>query len=159
MKLNHFTIYKNGYSETIEILVKLKTILTLDNNWYFIPNPKGTLLRVSPSSAKAIRRELSKLLGNEEWLEEKSFEPTEDEHWHARFVGDDLTVIFHDVSLLALKYPREVMKVIFERMCHIFMFQIGIMDWKEEAKILSQLALRRAELYGRHGYTTTEWHD
>ena len=157
-RLNHFTLYTRGYSETVELIAQLSPTLEKDASWYFIPNPQGTLLRVEPQSAKALTKKLKQMEGLK-WLEEKPFEPKKDEHLYARFVGEDLAPIFHAVSMLAIKYPPKVMEIIFERMCHIFMFQIGIMDWKREAEILGKLALRRAELYGRHGFTTTEWHD
>ena len=151
-KLAVFRLKADGYRGIMEEMGELcDKCLVQDTKWYFIPSPPNeVILRVSLSSRKVVKLHCKAKMF--EYEELPDFEPSQDEYRQVCIYGDALTGLFHETSLIALKYPRELAKTIIERAFHIFLFQVGIFSWRKEAEMFTELALNRAVLYGKYGW-------
>ena len=133
-----------------DVKVLYDKCLKRDRSWYYLPTEDGFFIRCEPGSAKALKPALKEMKAD--WSKVAKFSPSQDEYQYVCFFGDDLTALFHALSLVTLKYPANiVLKSIMERVFHIACIQCDV-EWEEEAKILSELAMGRMKLYGKFYY-------
>lgn len=122
-----------------------KDVLYRDKNWHFFLDWEGGTLRFSPKFEKRVR--------NYKWGNDISFKmrkryiPSKDEYHEIRYVANDLQPLFHELSVLAAKYPFPTLQgAVFDRLTHTLINQMGIHDFRQEAYWLLNVAYQRARL-------------
>lgn len=155
MIVSSFAIkYVRDYSVKLALLDDLnERLLNRDLIWHFFLDPSGITLRVNPDFEKETIQALKELKREGYHFTFKkagNFNPAKHEYQFVRFVGDEMQLIFHATSLMALKYPRHVFKYpILERINHIVINQTGQHDFLKEADDYIDAAYQRASLQGK----------
>ena len=138
--------YRNNYQRDW-LLVRLRDLLNDDPIWHFFGDGSAITLRVHPQSRIAVEQRFQS--DNIPYEDKGLFDPSKDEWPNIIFIGGDLQPIFHELSILASKYPSNVMlDQILERICHILINQQGIHNFLAEANIYADLSTKRASMRG-----------
>lgn len=146
MVIKTVKIYLASLGEKYEFLADLHKIhLHKDPMWHFFLDEEGITLRFSKEFEGKVRDFCKKRVVR--YSEVSDFEPSVHEYWGVRYIGDDLQPLFHQMSLLAIKYPRNViLRQVHERVNHIMVNQCGIHDFEQEAELYFDLGKGRLKL-------------
>ena len=124
-------------------------VLGKDQYWHFFLDPEGATLRFQPSFEARIRIWLKENAKNFplKWKKSTLYEPKRHEYYGVSFMGDDILPLFHEMSVLATKYPPYILlKPVLERLNHGLINMSGNHNFHDEANIYMDLAFGRASL-------------
>ncbi len=128
-------------------------ILSKDPYWHFFLDQNGGTLRFSPEVEGKVRDYLTKHAESRgiKWKRSTDYDPTKHEYFGVSFLGDDMIPLFHDMSILSIKYPGYILRQpILERLTHGLINMSGVHDFRIEAEIYLGLAMGRARLVNYH---------
>ena len=125
------------------------SVLRKDSFWHYFFDPDGATLRFTPSFEKRVRNWLIKNCQDKKFSFRRAgkYEPRRHEYYGISFLSDDILPLFHEMSVLSVKYPRNVILwPLLERLTHGLINMNGIHDFEREAHYYLALATMRAEL-------------
>lgn len=148
MKLLTYRIDINtGQARKLRLQYLYEQLLKDDPYWHFFQDEGGITLRVSEDFGKKLEKLMKKEVDRRD-----DYEPAKGEYPDIKFLGDDWIPLFHELSVLSIKYPAGVMNsYVLERLGHAIVNQGGLFDFQEEAFIYAGLAIKRAVLGGKYG--------
>ncbi len=162
MKLKTYRINQKNY-DLVEKMYFFRSIrdtaLRSDRFWHFFLDPKGATFRFSPESEEKVRLYLFRHAEDRglTWKRSADYEPLKHEYFGVSFLGDDILPMFHEMSLLATKYPTYIIvRPILERLNHGLINMTGIHHFGYEAELYMDLAFSRARLVN-HSFRLPKW--
>ena len=120
-------------------------ILKRDNYWHFWMDYEGATLRISLSFEKKVTSWLKNRHIN--FKRRTIYQPVKHEYYGISFLGDDILPLFHEISVLSIKYPPKVIfNPILDRLNHCLMINCGVLGHKREAEMYLDMAFKRASV-------------
>jgi hypothetical protein len=134
-------------------------VLAKDPYWHFFLDQNGGTLRFSPNVEEKVRNYLTKHLSGRgmKWKRSTDYDPTKHEYFGVSFLGNDMIPLFHDMSVLSVKYPGYILRQpILERLNHGLINMSGVHDFRIEAEIYLELAMGRAR-FVNYNFRLPKW--
>lgn len=127
------------------------SVLRDDDLWHYFFDLEGITLRFTPKFEKKVIKWLknSKTGYKFSYKRRTLYDPEVHEYRQVKFLGEQIAVLFHDLSVLVTEFPAEVSwRPTLERLNHGFINMFGIHDFVKEATIYLDFAEGRAGLVG-----------
>jgi hypothetical protein len=134
-------------------------VLLKDRFWHFFFDPGGSTFRFSPAYEGKVRVWLTRHAHDRgfTWKKSTNYDPRKHEYLGVSFLGDDILPMFHELSVLSVKYPSYIItRPIFERFNHALINMAGIHNFAIESELYMDLAFSRARLAG-HIFRLPKW--
>lgn len=161
MKLITYRLNTEDFTGKKNLLIALRDgVLKGDSFWHFFLDPEGGTLRFQVKNDTKVNHWLKYNAKNYhvKYLKRTIYEPSKHEYQGVSFLGDDVLPLFHEMSLLTLKYPAYIIvRPILERLNHGLVNMTGVHDFTTEALLYNQLAEGRARLVGKTMSYPAEW--
>ena len=162
MKLKTYRIDQKTYYPTGKMVFFKslhESVLRKDPYWHFFLDWGGATLRFLPKLEWPVRQWLGKNAKGHRmrWKKSTDYDPSRHEYWGVSYLGDDILPLFHDMSVLSIKYPGYVLRMpVLERLNHGLINMAGIHDFRTEAEIYLDLAFSRGSIV-HHTFRLPYW--